>query len=159
MHPRTAATLERLDRASWFTRVGVHDAARTTILASWRDAIDHCSSIEWENLCLEAANQYCSRLAERSRERFGKWNEIVDELKKTTLPFVRRKIRDVVREHNLPKVFERTVQWDILHLCMEAEYADVFPPGFYANLAYWYDNGHFPCGWQGQFPKGTMIIY
>ena len=51
------------------------------------------------------------------------------------------------------------VQWDILHVCMEAEYADVYPPGFYASQAYWYVKGHFPCGWQGEFPNGKLIVY
>jgi hypothetical protein len=84
---------------------------------------------------------------------------IAIELKKTTFPFVRRKIQIVVRENDLPKAFEDTVQWDIIHLCMEAEYADVYPPGFYASQGYWYAKGHFPCGWQGEFPLGTRIIY
>jgi hypothetical protein len=75
------------------------------------------------------------------------------------MSFVREKIRDVRTAHNLPQAFEDTVQWDILHLCMEAEYADVYPPGFYASQAYWYANGHFPCGWHGQFPEGTLIVY
>jgi len=52
------------------------------------------------------------------------------------------------------------VQWEILGVCMEAEYADVYPPGFYASQAYWYVKGHFPCGWEGgEFPKGKLIIY
>ena len=64
-----------------------------------------------------------------------------------------------MRENNLPKVFEDTVQWDILGVCMEAEYADIFQPGFYASQAYWYINGHFPCGWEGKFPNGKLIVY
>jgi hypothetical protein len=73
---------------------------------------------------------------------------------------VRRKIQAAVQERTLPPVFGRTVQWDLLHLCMEAEYADVYPPGFFASHAYWYIKGHFPCGWRGgEFPNGTLIIY
>jgi hypothetical protein len=159
MDPRTIATLGELDKAHWFSRVGVRDAATATVLASWQGAIAHCSSIEWENLCLEMANQYRERLFERSKERFEMWNGIVNELKKTTRLFVRRKIEPVIREHKPPKVFEDTVQWDILHVCMEAEYADVYPPGFYASLASWYIKGHFPCGWQGVFPRGMQVIY
>ena len=96
---------------------------------------------------------------ERSPERLRKWNEIVNGLKKTLIPFVQGKIEPVVWEHRLPKAFEHVVQWDILHACMETEYADVYPTGFYANLASWYIKGHFPCGWQGVFPQGILIIY
>jgi hypothetical protein len=75
------------------------------------------------------------------------------------MPFVSGKIEPVTREHKLPKAFEHTVQWDILHACIETEHADLCPTGFYANLASWYTNGHFPCGWQGEFPQGMLIIY
>jgi hypothetical protein len=159
MHGRTIATLDELENAAWFSRVGVKDATAAIVLSSWDEAIEHCGSVEWENLCLEAYNQYHQRLAERSPERCAKWNDVVVELQKTTIPFVRRKIDAVVREHSLPKVFEDTVQWDVLAVCMEAEYADVYPPGFYASQAYWYVHGHFPCGWRGEFPKGTLIVY
>ena len=159
MHPRTTATLVELEDADWFSRVGEHDATKVIVLFSWAEAIEHCASLDWENLCLEAANQYRQRLLERSVDRFEQWNDIAIELKKATIPFVKRKIEPVVRAHGLPRVFEDQVQWDIVHLCMEAEYADVYPPGFYASHAYWYVHGHFPCGWKGTFPQGMLIIY
>jgi hypothetical protein len=62
-------------------------------------------------------------------------------------------------EEARPRTFEDAVQWDILNVCMEAEYADIYPPGFYASQAYWYVKGHFPCGWQGNFPEGKLIMY
>ena len=99
------------------------------------------------------------RLLKRSIERYREWNEIVIKLKQVVIPFVNNKIESVVRENNLPKAFENTVQWDILGVCIEAEYADVCPPGWSAGQAYWYTKGHFPCGWQGGFPNGMPIIY
>lgn len=159
MHPRTSATLETLDNAEWFTRVGVQDTTAAVVLSSWQDAIKHCSSVAWENLGLEAANQYRETLLERSRDRFNQWNDLVKQLKPESEKLVRRKIETVVRQHNLPKVFEDNVQWDILHVCMEAEYADIYQPGYYASQAYWYIKGHFPCGWEGTFPDGKLVIY
>lgn len=159
LKPKTLATLRRLEDASWFANVGVMNVQNVIILSSWQEAIKHCENFEWENLCLEAANQYCKRLQERSPIRFNQWNDIVASLKLVTEPLVRKKIETVVRSHDLPTVFEDTVQWDVLHLCMEAEYSDVYQPGFYASQGYWYVNGHFPCGWQGNFPDGTLVIY
>jgi len=159
MNPRVEATLGQLEKSDWFARVGVKDAAAAIVLSSWREAIEHCSSIEWENLCMEASNQYRMRLLEKSQERYNQWNELVDQLKPVTEALVRRKIEAVVRVNDLPKVFEDTVHWDILGVCMEAEYADVYPPGYYASQAYWYVKGHFPCGWEGDFPNGKIIIF
>lgn len=159
MHERTRATLEQLEQADWFHAVGQKDTDVAIVLSSWDEAIASCASIEWENLLLEASNRYCEKLAQLAPGRFQQWNTIAEELKVVTIPLVARKIDQVVREHALPKVFEDTVQWDILGVAMEAEYADVYPPGFYASQAYWYVKGHFPCGWQGDFPEGILVIY
>src|SRR5437660_3819126 len=99
MHPRTTATLEQLEKANWFACVGMKDTTAAIVLSSWQEAIEHCSSVEWENLCLEASNQYRERLLERSKEMYNLWNDLVDELKPVTVPFVRRKIEAVVREN------------------------------------------------------------
>ncbi len=161
MHPRTKNTLDKLESVEWFSKVGQKSdrVSTATVLTSWDKAIASCSNIEWENLLLEAANQYCERLIERSRERFNRWNDIVNEMKSYTVDLVQKKIKTTVEENNLPEVFEDSVQWDILHLAMEAEYADIYPPGFYASQSYWYCEGHFPCGWNGEFPEGNIIIY
>jgi hypothetical protein len=148
-----------LREADWFSRVGVRDTFAAVVLASWEDAMELRGSIEWGNLRLEMVNDYHEQLDKRSREKRLKWNQIVDELKETLIPFVAGKVEHVARDYRLPKGFEHSVQWDILHFCMEMEYADVYPPGFYANLASWYGKGHFPCGWQGVFPAGMLIIY
>jgi len=50
MHPRTAATLEELDKANWFCCVGMRDTTAAIVLSSWKEAIAHCGSVEWENL-------------------------------------------------------------------------------------------------------------
>jgi len=153
------ATLKQLEDAHWFANVGVNDVENAIVLSSWQEALEHCDAIEWENLCLEAANQYRERLQERSPSSLNHWNDIVASLKPVTELLVRKKIAPIILQHELPKVFEDTVQWDVLHLCMEAEYSDVYQPGFYASQGYWYVKGHFPCGWEGNFPDGTLIVY
>lgn len=158
MHGRTEATLQDLSRAYWFSRVGLPETD-VEVLSSWQQAVEGSSSPDWRDLCLEAANQYRERLVERSVERFRRWNDLVAEIRPVAQLLVREKTRDVVVKNDLPIAFLNAVDWDIIHVCMEAEYADVYPPGFYASQAYWYANGRFPCGWQGEFPTGKLIIY
>lgn len=159
MKTRTQETLRQLDQAVWFRNVGRKDTDAAIVLASWDEAITSCASLEWENLCLEAVNQYTEKLVSRAKDRFQQWNTITRDVKAITVPLVRHKIRPVVEANMLPQVFEDTVQWDICGVAMEAEYADVYPPGFYVSQAYWYVQGHFPCGWQGTFPAGKLVIY
>jgi hypothetical protein len=159
MHERTRATLEQLNRIEWFRAVGQHDSDKVIILSSWEEAIEHCASIYWENLCLEARELYRMRLWNRNKARARQWNTVVDAVKPVTTALVERKINTVVRHHHLPEVFRDTVRWDMLHVALEAEFADVCEPSFYAGQAYWYVQGHFPCGWSGEPPGGTLIIY
>jgi hypothetical protein len=159
MHSRTITTLDRLEKASWFSRVGVKEGSRAAVVTSWPEAIEQCSSYEWEDLRLDALNQYRLCIAERSMERLRLWNDTVDEVKKITGPLVDRKIVAIVREYALPEIFRILVRGDMTLLCMESEYADVCPPGFFTNIGYWYVNGHFPCGWWGVFPQGKLVVY
>lgn len=158
MHPRTLATLEQLGNADWFANVGLSTSSAVVTLADWPSAIASCSSPEWEDLCLHAANSYRERISERSPEAIASWNDVVAKVKPSAMALVHDKTRAVVNAHNLPKVFVDTVNWDVVHLCMEAEFADVFQPGFYASQAYWYERGHFPCGWRGPFPDGGQLV-
>jgi hypothetical protein len=88
-----------------------------------------------------------------------KWNKIVREIKVIAIPFVLRKIEPVMRDYNLPKIFGIRLVTDITRLCIEAEYANVCQPGFFAGIAYFYVAGHFPCGWRGSHPEGMLVIY
>jgi hypothetical protein len=160
MHSKTIATLDRLEKASWFSRVGLNEGSNAVIVTSWLEAIEYCGSIEWEDLQGDALNQYRAFIAQRSNERWHRlWNDTVDEVKKITRPLVGRKIESVVRQNNLPKTFSIQVNYDIIGVCMEAEYADVCPPGFFTSIGDWYLSGHFPCGWWGVFPEGRLVVY
>jgi hypothetical protein len=159
LNQKTISTLDELDAVEWFCNVGRKDSDYPVFLSSWDEAVKSCTGEQWESLCEEAANQYRARLCALDPGRFGAWNVIVREVKEVTIPFVQKKIQHIVAEKKLPKVFTDTIQWDILHLCMESEYADIFPPGFYASQAFWYARGHFPCGWSGDFPKGRLVVY
>jgi hypothetical protein len=135
MHSRTISTLDRLEKAPWFSRVGINEGYDVAVVRSWSEAIYHCGSSAWEDLQLDAQNQYCAHLAQRANERWNRtWNDTVDEVKKTTRPLVDRKIAVTVRENNLPEIFKSEVNHAIIGFCMESEYEDVCPPGFFTSL-------------------------
>lgn len=155
----TNATFDQLVNSEWFSAVGNPASSDLSTVSSWAEAIEQCASLEWENLCLDAVNRFRSRIGEVAPERLQHWNTIVERMKAVSMPLVRMKVVRVVSQHTLPKVFEDTVQWDVLHLLMEAQYADIIAPSFYASQAFWYINGRFPCGWVGSFPNGRLVIF
>jgi len=155
----TNATFDELAWAEWFSAVGTSATAKVLRVRNWPEAIEQASSLDWENLQVEAANGLRSRILDVAPERFKQWNTIVRRIKSVSEPLVREKIGSVAALNQLPPRFEHAVQWDVLHLLMEAEHADIVSPGFYAAQGYWYVAGRFPCGWAGAFPTGRLIIF
>lgn len=159
MNYYTKATINEIESVEWFGAVGRRDVQGAVVLDSWVEAISSCSSVGWQHILLEATNQYREMLLLHSKEHFNRWNQVVDEMKVIAEPLVMRKIDRIVRLNTLPIVFEHTVKWDMLHLLVEAEYSEIVPPSFFAGIAYWYIQGHFPCGWEGEYSNGKQIIY
>jgi hypothetical protein len=58
MRQTTLAALEELQRARWFSCVGVADTYEAIVLPSWHEAMALSDSPDWEDLQLEMANQY-----------------------------------------------------------------------------------------------------
>jgi hypothetical protein len=160
MTAKTEELLAALDACDWFSRVGLRDSESATFLDSWNEAIIFATDRrDWESFRLERRNELTVFLHNRAMDRYRKWNEITADLKRTIEPMVFRKIASVSVAHNLPKAFEHCVRWDILGACMEAEYEDLRPLGFYSELAVIYLKGHFPCGWDGVYPSGHFLVY
>ena len=156
---RTIATLDKLDSVDWFVNVGKQDQKQVEFASSWNKAIESCSSSDWENLTLEAANQLRERIREKSSERLNQWNSILKVVKPFSDALVRDKTAYVAGANNLPESFLNCVRWDIFHLCMESEYSDLVEPAFFSSLSFYYFNGHFPCGFSGVFPEGRFVVY
>lgn len=160
MHPDTSAILRQLDGARWFSRVGKVDGVEVAlVLRSWEEAIARLTSTTSQELNWAAANHFCSQILERSKERYDRLGGIIDDLKKITVPMVGRKIDAVVRENKLPEAFEAKVHIDVIHYCLEAEFADLVKPAWFTGHASWYAAGHLPCGWEGKLPQGRIVIY
>lgn len=151
--------LEKLAIADWFAEVGKQNVENAIVISSWREAIEKCTSHWWKEFTLEAQNQISIFLVNNNRERFRQWNNVTQEIKHISIPMVQKKIGEIVKENQLPKSFVDRVQWDILFIVVEAEYSDIIEPGLYDQLAKWYLAGRFPCGWQGEFPKGQIVIF
>ena len=160
MNSRSEEFLATLERIDWFSCVGLRDLEPATVLDSWKEAIIFATDRrQWESFRLERRNELTVFLHQDAMDRYRKWNDITADLKERIVPMVRRKITSVSVEHKLPESFEHCVRWDILGACMEIEYSDLRPAGFYMEMAAVYLKGHFPCGWDGLYPSGHFLIY
>jgi hypothetical protein len=162
MTPTTLKALEELKAADWFAKVGepMRSEAPVVYVKSWQEALDSCLAQQWQDLKYEASDFFWVELGWRSVERQFMWNDLLEEVRPVTDELVIRKTAKIVREHRLPEEFLAEVKWDILHVAMEGEYFDLYQGGFYRSLAYVYNEGHFPCGWEGERPPaGKLRLY
>ncbi|KAA3509177.1 hypothetical protein CPJ18_23250 [Agrobacterium rosae] len=108
---------------------------------------------------MEATNQLRERIKEIDVKRLNEWNAVVRIVKPFAEALSEEKTSGIFSDNEIHQVILGCVKWDILHLCMEAEYSDIVEPAFFSSLSYYYFNGHFPCGFSGSFPDGQFIVY
>jgi hypothetical protein len=155
-----------LNDAEWFSRVGTNlentEDYEFPIMpcSSWEEAIQHCSSPIWQNLCNEMTNLISHKVRSVSVDSYQQWNVIVESVKPLVETLIDEKVRPIARDLNFPPSFVHAIQWDILSLFIESEYSNQVNPGFYTAITYWYAVGRFPCGWaEGEYPAGKLIVY
>ena len=83
---------------------------------------------------------------------------IIKEIKALMEPLVEEKVRPIAEREGLSPQFEASVKWDLLGYCKELEYGDT-ADAFFLRLGDLYMSGHFPCGWNGKYPHGWLVVY
>jgi hypothetical protein len=160
MKPKTNSFLQELKSCNCFARVGHQEGDDKVVwVSSWKEAIKKLDSKPSRFAAVESRNLLTERLCFQFKERYREWNRITLETKKVLVPIVNIITGAPKKQHNLPKEFVDYVSWDLLAACMEFEYADIVPPRYFAERAKWYLAGHFPCGWEGEFPEGRLIVF
>ncbi|MFO1488056.1 MAG: hypothetical protein U1F65_06230 [Verrucomicrobiota bacterium] len=90
---------------------------------------------------------------------FPQWDRIREEIKPQVVALVTEKTRQVVAKAGLPDVVVKRATWDILCMALEHEFAEVVPVSFFDAMGACYLHGHFPCGWEGNWPEGQLMVY
>lgn len=159
MHPRTSATAEQLDAADWFSNVGKPVSTRVLRVDSWIEAVARCQADDWRWRLADAATRLLADVvvclgdsAETFHASRRETELVVKEIMEQT---VQPRLDACHLDPHLGSVVRRQVEFDVLNVLLEAEFADLRPPGFFAGEAYWYITGRFPCGWK----LGKPVIY
>jgi hypothetical protein len=106
-------------------------------------------------------NELMSYLTDRHPARSQEWNAIVQAV----TPLIDRHV-----EHHLESVSSRYpeldltiaasgMKWQLIHGCVEVAYSDLYPPTLFLKLTNYYLEGYYPCGWEGDFPNGLLVVF
>lgn len=155
------SVFHRLGQIQWFSNCG-HPATDLGFDVAWvRDwaaATKLFSDSEWENTTLEARNALTRFLSKKHPKEYQEWNKITQDAKAKLESTEFEKARFFQLEKRLSKTFLDCVKWDVLAIVMEQTYKPFRPPIFFENLLTIYENGRFPCGWQGEWPNGRLMV-
>ena len=166
MQPQTAELLERLHAAPWFANVG-QPLQQSNVLPvhSWEAAIAHSLSDDWENATLDMRNELCETFEVRYAVEHGAdasselWDAACVEIRPKCKTLIAAKITILAKSQPLPARFGDDIRWNVLGACLELEFREWVKMGAFSNLVEWYIRGHFPCGMDGEYPTGKLIIY
>jgi hypothetical protein len=155
----------RVNSIGWFAHCGERLALDLTMeteqARGWPQAIESCKAPAWETAQLEAQNQLTLWLHLNDRASYQRWNEIVVAHKDATVnPLTENILAPFRAKHDLDIALVHSVQWNILGALMEDSYLRCGHSAFFfLELLTVYEAGHFPCGWQGEWPKGKLLVY
>lgn len=104
------------------------------------------------------ASQMFEAVGAASAELAAEWMPAMQRLQPVTADLIRRKAGPTRDAEGLPDLFVTVVGWIVLHALMEAEFSAVLPAGWYGACGAWILRGHFPCGWEGAWPDGRLVV-
>ena len=150
----------------WFAHCGERITTDIPLVVrgvtSWQKAADACTTLEYDDITLEARNRLTVFLHLHARSEYQNWNKITEAAKEQCItPLAQSIWKPFGYERGLPEGVAGHVQWDVLAAIMEHEYRHHSGrPAFFLHLLSLYRAGHFPCGWEGgPFPHGTLLVF
>ena len=139
---------ERLDEllsVPWFSSIGTPSIAAASAL-----------SPEWADFRLERRNDLTGLLATRLQQRGSEWNPCAKAFGAFYDSYLAATVSAALIPAGLPDALAPIVRWDIVSYMQELNYSDVRRPSFFHSLWELYRIGHFPCGWDGIYPAGSL---
>ncbi len=155
----------RLSMVRWFSAAGqgpsLLDVTPSLVwLSSWAEALKASELPEWDDATLEARNQLTLWLHLNARAEYQSWNERAGRIKTELLPSLWQAWAPHDARLAWPESFKHSLEWNLLGAAMENEYLETGHPAvFFLELLTIYEAGHVPCGWEGRWPEGRLLVY
>ncbi len=144
--PLPESRIDELLAVDWFASLEHPD-----IIAA--SALSH----EWEDFTLERRNDLSALVSLRLQQRGSEWNKCARAFSAFFDEHLGPSVSQRLAEAQLPAELLKVVAWDIVSYMQELNYADIRRPSFFQSLWLSYQSGRFPCGWDGDYPEGTLV--
>lgn len=171
MRSETQAFLTSIDSCPWFTAVGQRIASRTIErVTSWSEAAEFCFTLINGDNFLRARNALTMGLFHRSKKAYKSLPAFSNDVCPLIDALVPEKFDHAVRHSTeLRTILEEQPDWhdllagsitgNLAAICLNIEYGHVVCSRYFTRAEKLYLAGHFPCGWRGTFPEGSMVVF
>lgn len=130
-------------------------------LFDWKHAEQYYCDPVWEDVTLEASNELSEYISVIDKALFKEWNCNMSKAKDIYNSKVKNSVELYQQQYNLNAIFIDCIEWDITHILfldfLQNNLNSNFPV-FFTHLRIVYELGHYPCGWEGSYPNGTLIV-
>jgi|GEM_PF-3497489 hypothetical protein len=134
--------IEELEDIPWLQNVGKNlHSQEVRQLSSWNEAWENVQNDNWINASFH--------------NHIDNMNPIWDIAYDQALEVVSKSIYCYEFEDNVSVA--DAIAYDVAAAAVEISVPAVNT--FFTDLMRWYRLGHFPCGWDGQYPEGKLIVY
>lgn len=123
-------------------------------------AIKTLISTDWKNICLEERGNITAYLSIHNKEEYNKnWNQFTRKIKLEILPQIIEKIQESISKKNLPESIIDDIKFNLTTILISDVFSDYYRSEFFQQLYQIYISGHLPCGWDGEYPNGNIVVF
>lgn len=141
-NPELEAFMESLRTIPWFENVGkpISDKSVKQVF-SWAEAWKYLQKDSWFN---------------------APFHDHIDQMHpicKEAYIIARDAVTESGNDHELEKGINVSLEAAYTASGAAYEIATDSKDRFFVGLMKWYQKGHWPCGWEGTYPEGRLIVY
>ncbi len=114
----------------------------------------------WESTRYLARGDVTEYLSKNSPEAYNKnWNVLATEARNEILPKIEPVVLKKLLQFKIPESAYRSIRTDIINTLLVLSYRDYFTSELFENILSVYAQGFIPCGWDGEYPEGNLIVF
>lgn len=150
---------KEIEKVKWFSKCGKSETEdigfKYLIADSWKDALELNFEDKWVDICIdENAN-----LIKITGDEID-----FDENYDLYLTFFTNRILPLIQEYTVINKIDFSISSNVravvINSLLENMYKDKYDLSMiFTKLLNVYKKGHFPCGWDGNYPDGNLVIY
>jgi len=155
----------RLHEIDWYSHCGeplsINLSMPVVPVRGWPESTAIDSHSAWGNVQFDAQCQLRLWCRDQDPHYHPRWDELIIRFKATVIgPLIEEKWGPYQRQHGIQDEVLKSTTRDIYGALMENGFlTSGHQCFFFLELLLVYEAGHFPCGWDGDWPQGALVVY